>query len=201
MTTRSPDGTGTAADELAREFPDRVEVLHRTTNRGFGRSYADGIKRALTMSVDFICQMDADFSHDPATVPSLIAALADADVAIGSRYVPGGSVVNWPIRRLILSRFANLYVRLITRLSAEDCTSGFRCWRRAALAALPLDRFVSDGYSFVVEMLFVAARQGRRIVEVPITFVERREGQSKMSLRIIAESAVTPWRLIATKDS
>jgi dolichol-phosphate mannosyltransferase len=197
----SPDGTGAAVDALVREFPDRVEGLHRTTARGFGRSYIDGIKRALTMSVDFICQMDADFSHDPARLPALIAAASQADVVIGSRYVRGGAVVNWPRRRLLLSRFANLYVRVITRLSARDCTSGFRCWRRDALASLPLDRFVSDGYSFLVEMLFVASRQGRRIVEVPITYVERREGQSKMSRTVIAESAVTPWRLIATRDS
>jgi dolichol-phosphate mannosyltransferase len=197
----SPDGTGAVADQLAREFPQRVDVLHRTGKRGFGRSYADGIQRALTMDVEFICQMDADFSHDPAAVPSLVAAAETADVAIGSRYVRGGGVVNWPLRRLVLSRFANLYVRTITRLAAYDCTSGFRCWRREALAALPLERFVSDGYSFVVEMLYVAARQGRTIAEVPITFVERREGQSKMSLSIIAESALTPWRLIATKDS
>lgn len=197
----SPDGTGAAAEELARECADRVEVLHRTANRGFGRSYVDGIKRALTMPVEFICQMDADFSHDPARLPALIDAAARADLAIGSRYVKGGAVVNWPRRRLLLSRFANRYVRLITRLPARDCTSGFRCWRREALAALPLERFVSDGYSFLVEMLFVAARQGRRIVEVPITYVERREGQSKMSRAVIAESAITPWRLIATKDS
>jgi len=197
----SPDGTGASADALAAKFPDRVDVLHRTANRGFGRSYADGIKRALAMPVDFICQMDADFSHDPATVPALIAALRDADIAIGSRYVRGGGVVNWPLRRLILSRLANIYVRSITRLSPRDCTSGFRCWRRAALAALPIERFVSDGYSFVVEMLYVATRQGRRVVEVPITFVERREGESKMSLGIIAESAITPWRLIATRHS
>jgi dolichol-phosphate mannosyltransferase len=197
----SPDGTGAVVDQLVREFPQRVDVLHRTANRGFGRSYADGIKRALTMPVEFICQMDADFSHDPAAVPSLIAAVRNADVAIGSRYVRGGGVVNWPLRRRLLSRFANLYVRAITRLAASDCTSGFRCWRRDTLAALPIERFISDGYSFVVEMLYVAARQGRSIAEVPITFVERREGQSKMSLAIIAESAVTPWRLIATKDS
>jgi dolichol-phosphate mannosyltransferase len=198
---QSPDGTGAAADEVARAFPDRVEVIHRTSNRGFGRSYVDGIRRALAMPVTFICQMDADFSHDPERLPALLDAARDADVVIGSRYVPGGQVVNWPRRRLLLSRFANAYVRLITRISARDCTSGFRCWRRETLAALPLDRFVSDGYSFLVEMLFVAARQGRRIAEVPITYVERREGQSKMSRAVIAESAVTPWRLIATKDS
>ena len=113
--------------------------------------------------------------------------------------MPGGAIVNWPRRRLLLSRFANLYVRLITRMAANDCTSGYRCWRRDTLAALPLDRFMSDGYSFLVEMLFAASIRGARIAEVPITYVERRLGQSKMSRAVILESAITPWRLIATR--
>ena len=195
----SPDGTGAVADELAARHPGRVGVLHRTANRGFGRSYIDGIKQAIHRPVDVICQMDADFSHDPDRLPALVAATSHADVVIGSRYVEGGAIENWPARRLLLSRFANAYVRAMTGMSARDCTSGFRCWRRDALAALPLDRFVSDGYSFLVEMLYVAARQGKRIAEVPITYVERREGQSKMSRAVIFESAVTPWRLIATQ--
>jgi dolichol-phosphate mannosyltransferase len=193
----SPDGTGAVADEAARRHSGRVDVLHRTSDRGFGRSYVDGIRRAIAMKPDLICQMDADFSHDPAALPSLLAAADRADVVIGSRYVRGGGVVNWPLHRRLLSRFANLYVRAITRLDARDCTSGYRCWRREALASMPLDRFVSDGYSFLVEMLFVAARQGWRIAEVPITYVERREGQSKMSRAVIVESAITPWRLVA----
>jgi len=195
---QSPDGTGETADAAARRHPGRVEVQHRTGTRGFGRSYVDGIRRAIAQGADLICQMDADFSHDPARLPALLAAADDADVVIGSRYVPGGSVVNWQKRRRLLSRFANLYVRAITHLPAQDCTSGYRCWRRAALESLPLDTFVSDGYSFLVEMLFTAARQGRRIVEVPITYVERREGQSKMSRAVILESAITPWRLAAS---
>ena len=195
---QSPDGTGDVADEVARLHPGRVGVLHRTGPRGFGRSYVDGITRAIGEDADLICQMDADFSHDPARLPDLLAAAAHADVVIGSRYVPGGAVVNWPRRRRLLSRFANLYVRAVTHVKAHDCTSGYRCWRRGALASLPLDQFVSDGYSFLVEMLFVASRQGRRIAEVPITYVERREGQSKMSRAIIIESAITPWRLIAS---
>ena len=194
---QSPDGTGAVADALARQHPERVEVLHRTSRRGFGRSYIDGIRHALAGPAELICQMDADFSHDPTVLPSLLTAADRADVVIGSRYVPGGGVVNWPARRRLLSRFANWYVRAITHLDARDCTSGYRCWRREALAALPLDRFVSDGYSFLVEMLFIAARQGRRIAEVPITYVERREGQSKMSRAVILESAITPWRLVA----
>jgi dolichol-phosphate mannosyltransferase len=195
----SPDGTGHVADALVTQHAGRVSVLHRATDRGFGRSYIDGIKHAIREPVDVVCQMDADFSHDPDRLPDLIAATRGADIAIGSRYVEGGAIVNWPTRRLWLSRFANAYVRALTGMHARDCTSGFRCWRRDALAALPLDRFVSDGYSFLVEMLFVAARQGRRIAEVPITYVERREGQSKMSRAVIFESAVTPWRLIATQ--
>jgi len=196
---QSPDGTGAVADERARQDPARVDVIHRTSRRGFGRSYIDGIKHAIGQDVDVICQMDADFSHDPARLPTLIAAAGHADLVIGSRYVPGGAIVNWPGRRRLLSRFANAYVRTVTGMRAHDCTSGFRCWRRQALASLPLDRFMSDGYSFLVEMLYAAARRGQRIAEVPITYVERREGQSKMSHRVILESAITPWRLIATK--
>lgn len=198
---RSPDGTGELADALARAHPERVRVMHRTTRRGLGRSYIDGMTQAIHEPVDVICQMDADFSHDPVRLPALIAASRDADVVIGSRYVPDGAIVNWPRRRLFLSRFANIYVRFITRMTARDCTSGYRCWRRETLAALPLDRFVSDGYSFLVEMLFVAAKQGARIAEVPITYVERRQGQSKMSRAVILESAITPWRLVATRGS
>ena len=195
---QSPDGTGDIADALAREHPGRVDVLHRTSQRGFGRSYIDGITRAIGEPVDVVCQMDADLSHDPRHLPDLIRAAANADVVIGSRYIPGGRIVNWPLRRRLLSRFANIYIRSVARLRARDCTSGYRCWRREALAALPLDRFFSDGYSFLVEMLFVASRNGYRIAEVPITFVERREGESKVSGAVLIESAITPWRLIAT---
>jgi dolichol-phosphate mannosyltransferase len=196
---QSPDGTGQVADDLVRKHPDRVQVMHRTARRGLGRSYVDGIMQAIHLPVDVICQMDADFSHDPARLPDLIDATRDADIVIGSRYVAGGAIVNWPKRRLLLSRFANLYVRVITRMAAHDCTSGYRCWRRETLASLPLDRFVSDGYSFLVEMLFVASIRGARIAEVPITYVERRLGQSKMSRAVILESVITPWRLAATR--
>ncbi|MEQ1728939.1 MAG: polyprenol monophosphomannose synthase [Vicinamibacterales bacterium] len=197
----SPDGTGALAEELGREHNGRVTVLHRTTNRGFGRSYIDGMKQALGEDVDVICQMDADLSHDPAQLPDLLAAVGAADMVIGSRYVPGGTIVNWPFRRHVLSRFANTYIRTVTRVSAHDCTSGYRCWKKSALASLPLDAFFSDGYSFLVEMLFVAHRRGCRIAEVPITFVERREGESKVSRAVLLESAVTPWRLISNPES
>ena len=192
---QSPDGTGEIADKLALEHPGRIGVLHRTGTRGFGRSYIDGMKQALTEPVDVVCQMDADLSHDPRQLPDLIAATAHADVVIGSRYIPGGAIVNWPTRRRILSRVANVYIRTVTQLRARDCTSGYRCWRRAAMASMPLDDFFSDGYSFLVEMLFVASRRGCRIAEVPITFVERREGESKVSRAVLIESAITPWRL------
>jgi len=194
---QSPDGTGEVADELASAHAGRVQVLHRTSQRGFGRSYIDGLTRAVHEPVDVICQMDADLSHDPTHLPDLIAATERADVVIGSRYIPGGKIVNWPLRRRLLSRFANAYIRTVARVRAHDCTSGYRCWRRDALAALPLDQFFSDGYSFLVEMLFNASRHGFRIAEVPITFVERREGESKVSTAVLLESAITPWRLIA----
>jgi dolichol-phosphate mannosyltransferase len=194
---QSPDGTGALADDLARRHPGRLEVMHRTGVRGLGRSYIDGIAHGIHQPVDVICQMDADLSHDPRHLPALIAASAGADVVIGSRYVPGGAIKNWPRRRRLLSHLANIYIRSITRLNARDCTSGYRCWRREALAGMPLDRFISDGYSFLVEMLFVASGQGARIAEVPITFVERRLGESKLSGAVLLESALTPWRLIA----
>lgn len=192
----SPDGTGAVADELAGQHPGRVEVLHRTGPRGLGRSYVDGLRMALGSGADLIFQMDADLSHNPAHLPSLAAAAADYDVVIGSRYLTGVSVVNWPLHRIMLSAFANRYVRAVTRISVTDCTSGFRCWRRDALARLPLDTMVSNGYAFIVEMLFEASRRKCRIGEVPIIFIERQQGHSKVSARVLAESLIVPWRLL-----
>jgi dolichol-phosphate mannosyltransferase len=192
----SPDGTGDVADALAAEYPGRVEVMHRTGKRGLGRSYIDGLRHAITSTdAELICQMDADLSHNPEYLPALTAGAATADVVIGSRYMNGVSVVNWPLHRIFLSAFANRYIRAVTQLSPTDCTSGFRCWRREALARLPLDAMVSDGYAFLVEMLFDAARNGCRIGEVPIIFVERRQGQSKLSSNVLVESVIMPWRL------
>jgi dolichol-phosphate mannosyltransferase len=195
----SPDGTGAVADRLAQEHPGRLEVMHRTGQRGLGRSYVDGLLFALEQgTADYICQMDCDLSHDPAYLPSLVAAAADGnDLVIGSRYMNGGvSVVNWPINRILLSAFGNRYIRFITKLSASDCTSGYRCWRREALAQLPIGAMVSDGYSFLVEMLYEAKRRHFRIGEVPIVFVERRLGQSKLSNSVLMESLIMPWRLV-----
>lgn len=191
----SPDGTGNVADGLAASAGGRVSVLHRTGRRGLGRSYIDGMQAALRTDATHICHMDADFSHAPADLPRLLDVSAEADLVIGSRYVPGGTVHNWPRRRVMLSTFANRYVRAVTGIRVRDCTSGFRCWRRELLAALPLGRILADGYAFHVEMAWQAGACGGRIVEVPITFVERREGASKMSGRIIWESAILPWRL------
>ena len=193
----SPDGTADEAEALAAASHGRVSVMRRAGPRGFGRSYIDGMAAALRTDATHICQMDADFSHDPADLPRLLDATRAADVAIGSRYVPGGAVRDWPLRRVALSAFANRYVRVVARLPVHDCTSGFRCWTRDLLARLPLDRIVSDGYAFLVELAWEAQAAGGRIVEVPITFVERREGQSKMSGRVIAESVVLPWKLVA----
>jgi dolichol-phosphate mannosyltransferase len=194
---KSPDGTADEAAMLAAASHGRLSVMRRSGPRGLGRSYIDGMAEALRTDATHICQMDADFSHDPAAVPQLLAAADEADLVIGSRYVPGGELRNWPAHRVMLSTFANWYVRAITRLPVHDCTSGFRCWTRGLLARLPLDRIVSDGYAFQVEMAWEAHAAGGRIVEVPITFVERREGQSKMSGRVIAESVILPWRLVA----
>jgi dolichol-phosphate mannosyltransferase len=141
--------------------------------------------------------MDCDLSHDPAYLPSLVATAAANDLVIGSRYMNGGvSVVNWPVNRILLSAFGNRYIRLITKLSASDCTSGYRCWRRDALAQLPIGAMVSDGYSFLVEMLYEAKQRGFRIAEAPIIFVERRLGQSKLSSNVLIESLIMPWRLV-----
>jgi dolichol-phosphate mannosyltransferase len=193
----SPDGTGGIADQLARDNPGRVEVMHRTGQRGLGRSYVDGLLHAVKEgTADYVCQMDADLSHNPDYLPELVAAAATHDLVIGSRYLNGVSVVNWPLHRIFLSAFGNRYIRLITNLSTSDCTSGFRCWRREALARMPIAGMVSDGYAFLVEMLYNAQKLGLRISEVPIIFVERRQGQSKLSSGVLLESLLMPWRLV-----
>ncbi len=193
---QSPDGTGAVADALATQHPGRVHVLHRTGRRGLGVSYVDGFKRAVQTDAEVVVQMDADRSHDPQHLPAMIAAAASADLVVGSRYLQGISVVNWPLRRIVLSLFANAYIRAVTGLGVRDCTAGYRCWRREALARLPLDRIASEGYAFQVEMTFLAATQGFRVVESPIIFIERREGASKLSSGILFESLMAPWRLV-----
>ena len=192
----SPDGTGTVADELARIHPGRVAVMHRTGARGLGRSYLDGFRAALASNADVVCQMDADLSHDPKFLPAMFDAIEQgAELVIGSRYRDGGRVENWPLHRVLLSAFANGYIRTVTGLRVRDCTSGYRCWRRTALAKLRLDSISSEGYAFLTEVIFQAAAAGTRIAEVPIVFVERRQGASKLSSSVLIESLKTPWRL------
>lgn len=193
----SPDGTGGLADRMAAGSGGRLRVMHRQGQRGLGRSYIDGFQEALRLGASRVVQMDADFSHDPNEVGRLVQATQSADLAIGSRYVPGGTLRNWPWHRVALSAFANRYVRAITGVPVNDCTSGFRCWRSDLLARVPLARIASEGYAFQVEMAWHASMAGARIVEVPITFVERVQGSSKLSGRVIVESARMPWRLRA----
>src|SRR5688572_28291149 len=194
---QSPDGTGLVADGLAQEYPGRVHVLHRSGQRGLGVSYLEGFRRAIAGDWEFVCQMDADLSHDPKYLLDMRSLAANgADLVIGSRYLNGISVVNWPLRRIILSQFANFYIRTVTGLGLRDITTGYRCWRREALARLPLDRIVSDGYAFLLDVTFMAADAGLRIAESPIIFIERRQGASKLSSGVLFESLMTPWRLI-----
>jgi dolichol-phosphate mannosyltransferase len=192
----SPDGTGRIADDLVQQYPQRMAVLHRTGPRGLGRSYLDGMRHALQLGAERVCQMDADLSHGPEYLNSLIEATGDADVAVGSRYSTGVSVANWPLRRLLLSLAANTYVRLVTGIPVRDTTSGFKCWRREALHEVLRQPINSEGYALQFEMLFHAHRHRRRIVEVPIVFVERYEGASKMSGRVIWEAMLRPIGLV-----
>ena len=191
----SPDGTGEMAQELARTSQGRVSVLLRTGKRGLGVAYIEGMQLALRTDADVICQMDADLSHQPADLVRMLQAVPQADVVIGSRYVPGGRIVNWPPHRRMLSASANRYIRTVCGVSVHDCTSGFRCWKREALAGIPLERIGSEGYAFLVEMLHEAIRRRCVISEVPISFIERRYGASKLSARVIFESAILPWRI------
>ena len=193
----SPDGTGRIADALAHQHPGRVRVMHRTGPRGLGRSYLDGFRDAIASDADVVVQMDADLSHDPKFLPSMLEAVAGgAELVIGSRYREGGDVENWPVHRVMLSAFANWYIRMVTGLETHDCTSGYRCWRREVLARLRLDSIASEGYAFLTEVIFQAAAAGTRIAEVPIVFVERRQGASKLTSSVLLESLQTPWRLI-----
>ena len=191
----SPDGTGFAAEVMAMRSGGRVSVMHRTGPRGLGLAYLDGIRHALDTDADVICQMDADLSHQPAHLAAMLDAVQGVDLVIGSRYVPEGRIVNWPLRRKLLSAGANAYIRAICSVAVRDCTSGFRCWRRDALASLPLHRIDAGGYAFLVQLLYEALAIGCTVSEVPITFVERERGRSKLRLRILAESAILPWKL------
>ncbi len=187
----SPDGTGALADDLA-AGDDRIDVMHRPAKGGLGPAYRAGFAWGMERNFDVLCEMDADLSHDPADVVRLLAALRGADLVIGSRYVPGGGVVDWPRHRLALSKGGNRYVQAMTGMPVSDATSGFRAFRRAVVEELDLATVRSDGYSFQLEMALRTWRLGFRVVEIPITFVERTAGASKISRAIVVEAL---WRV------
>ncbi len=191
----SPDGTGAIADGLAAES-DRVHVLHRTEKEGLGRAYVAGFEWGLAQGYDFLCEMDADLSHRPEDLTRVLEATGGADVVIGSRYVDGRvNVVNWPLSRLLISIGGSLYARAVTGLPVRDATGGFNCFRADVLRAIGLDRIESNGYTFQIELKLRAWRKGYRIQEVPIVFVERDTGESKMSKKIVREAIWKVWKL------
>jgi dolichol-phosphate mannosyltransferase len=190
----SPDGTGQLADQLARNHK-KVLVLHRQKKAGLGQAYVAGFKCALEKNFDYVFEMDADFSHDPKYLPEFLKAIEKADLVLGSRYISGVNVVNWPMSRLLLSYFANIYARWITGLPVKDSTGGFKCYRRSVLEKISLDQIKSEGYSFQIETTFRAWKKGFRIVEIPIIFVDRKQGESKMSKRIVREAMWMVWKL------
>ena len=191
----SPDGTGMIVDDIAVAEP-RVHVIHRSGKLGLGTAYLAGFRWALARDYAYIFEMDADFSHDPAHLPQFLKSIESADLVLGSRYREGRvTVVNWPMARLLLSYFANIYARVVTGLQLYDSTGGFKCFRREVLAAIDLDKVRSNGYAFQIEMSFRAWKRGFRIVEIPIVFVDRTEGTSKMSKRIVREAVWMVWRL------
>ena len=191
----SPDGTGKLADELAGKHPE-IHVLHRTGKNGLGRAYIAGFKWALERGYEFIFEMDGDFSHNPDDVPVFLEAARNADLVLGSRYVDGIRVINWPLKRLMLSRCAGKYVKLVTGMPFTDPTGGYKCFRRRALQAINLDGIRSNGYSFQIEMTHKLWRRGFKIVEVPIIFTERTVGRSKMAGHIVSEAFWMVWRLL-----
>ena len=190
----SPDGTGQIADELAAQHP-QIHVLHRTLKDGLGRAYIAGFQWALARDYEFIFELDGDFSHNPDDIPMFLKAAENADLVLGSRYSNGVRVVNWPLKRLILSRSAGVYVRLITGMTFSDPTGGYKCFRRRALQALDFEAVRSNGYSFQIELTHKLWRQGMKVVEVPIVFTDREHGQSKMSGHIVREALWMVWRL------
>lgn len=183
----SPDGTGNIVNEMARA-DNRIHTLHQQDKRGLGRAYIAGFQWALAHDYAYIFEMDADFSHNPAEIPKFLAAARDADLVLGSRYLNGIRIINWPLSRLILSQGASNYVRLITGMPFSDPTSGYKCFRREVLQAVDLERIKSNGYSFQIEMTYMAWKLGFRIVEAPIIFEDRRSGNSKMNTAIIREA-------------
>ena len=192
----SPDGTGALADELAQEYVAEVFVLHRSRKEGLGKAYVDGFGQVLNKDYEYILQMDADLSHDPAHLPNFFRNIENHDVVVGSRYLNGISVVNWDLKRLMMSKLASDYVRFITRMPFTDTTSGFNCWRRETLISIDVEKIFSKGYVFQIEMKYKAFRKGFKVVEVPIIFVERKNGNSKLDRRVIWEAL---WGVLRLK--
>jgi dolichol-phosphate mannosyltransferase len=190
----SPDGTGEIVADLAKDNP-RIHLLERQGKMGLGSAYITGFKYALEHGYEYVIEMDADFSHSPSDIPRLLKEIKDCDLVIGSRYISGVNVVNWPIRRLLLSIFASRYVRFVTRMPVKDPTAGFKCFRREVLESLDLDNIISDGYSFQIEIHYKTWKSGWRIKEIPVVFTERRDGKSKMSKKIVWEAALIVWKL------
>ena len=190
----SADGTGAIADQLAVRHKE-VRVIHRLRKMGLGSAYIEGFRHALRNNADVVFEMDADLSHDPAYIPEFLRAIRSQDLVLGSRYLQGVSVVNWPIRRLILSKGATFYARAITGLPLTDATSGFKCIRRSVLEALDLDRILSQGYAFQIELNYKAYKKGFRLSEIPIVFVDRSQGASKLSRKEVLEAMWVVWKL------
>ncbi|GMU95349.1 MULTISPECIES: polyprenol monophosphomannose synthase [Ignavibacterium] len=190
----SPDKTGDYVEGLSKENP-RIKLLRREKKLGLGTAYIAGFKYALQHNYDFVFEMDADFSHDPNEIKNFLEAIKEADLVLGSRYINGVRVLNWPMRRLLLSYFASVYTRIITGLPVKDATGGYKCFRIDVLKAIDLDRIKSNGYSFQIEMTFKAFRKGFRIREIPIVFVDRVKGKSKMSKKIVREAVFMVWKL------
>jgi len=191
---KSPDGTGEIVEEISRSN-SRVKVIHREKKLGLGSAYVTGFKYALEQGYEYIFEMDADFSHDPEDLKRFLKEAEDSDLVVGSRYTDGVSVINWPMSRLLLSYFANVYARIVTGVPIYDLTGGFKCFRRRVLESINLDEISSDGYGFQIEMNYKAYRKGFKVKEIPIIFVERRSGSSKMNRRIIWEAFFLVWRL------
>jgi len=191
----SPDGTGRLADLLATRYTGRIQVIHRSRKRGIGPAYVAGFSAARANGAEIVVQMDADLSHDPADLPRLVAVATDADLVLGSRYVPGGDTIGWPLPRRLLSKLGGHYARLVLGVPVADLTGGFKAWRRSLLAALDFDHVRADGYGFQIETTYRAIQHGARLIELPIVFADRIAGASKLSRRIVIEAAVIVWRL------